>query len=102
MGDKDAKVMKVTAKAYFVKLFPNLWSISHFTVMMLRGDQGVINEPTVFDTGGGTINYGEFLMHMNTMEKEERLIVAFKYFVKDGSGYIAINGLRRYYDSVSI
>ena len=46
----------------------------------------------------GTIDYGEFLaatLHMNKMEREENLVVAFSYFDKDGSGYITIDELQQ-------
>lgn len=46
----------------------------------------------------GTIDYGEFLaatLHMNKMEREENLVAAFKYFDKDGSGYITIDELQQ-------
>lgn len=46
----------------------------------------------------GSIDYGEFLaatLHMNKMEREENLIAAFRYFDKDGSGYITIDNLQQ-------
>jgi len=46
----------------------------------------------------GTIDYGEFLaatLHINKMEREENLVVAFSYFDKDGSGYITIDELQQ-------
>ncbi|XP_052199839.1 calcium-dependent protein kinase 26-like [Diospyros lotus] len=39
----------------------------------------------------GTIDYGEFIaatLHLNKIEREDRLFAAFSYFDKDGSGYI--------------
>lgn len=41
--------------------------------------------------GNGTIDYIEFItatMHLNRMEREDRLYKAFEYFDKDRSGYI--------------
>jgi len=41
--------------------------------------------------GNGTIDYLEFVtatMHMNRMDKQDRLFTAFQYFDKDNSGYI--------------
>ncbi|KAI7729010.1 hypothetical protein M8C21_024555, partial [Ambrosia artemisiifolia] len=45
----------------------------------------------------GTIDYGEFVaatLHMNKIEKENHLFVAFSYFDKDGSGYITADELQ--------
>ncbi|KAG6537738.1 hypothetical protein ZIOFF_002834 [Zingiber officinale] len=46
----------------------------------------------------GTIDYGEFIaatIHLNKLEREEHLIVAFSYFDKDGSGYITVDELQQ-------
>lgn len=46
----------------------------------------------------GSIDYGEFLaatLHVNKTEREEHLIAAFRYFDKDGSGYITIDELQQ-------
>lgn len=45
----------------------------------------------------GTIDYGEFIaatLHLNKLDREEHLVVAFSYFDKDGSGYITIDELQ--------
>ncbi|CAH8273708.1 unnamed protein product [Arabidopsis lyrata] len=45
----------------------------------------------------GTIDYGEFIaatIHLNKLEREEHLLSAFRYFDKDGSGYITIDELQ--------
>ena len=41
--------------------------------------------------GDGTIDYLEFItttMHMNRMDREDHLYIAFQYFDKDSRGYI--------------
>ncbi|KAD4888531.1 hypothetical protein E3N88_20604 [Mikania micrantha] len=46
----------------------------------------------------GTIEYGEFLaatLHMNKLEREENLLAAFRFFDKDGSGYITMDELQQ-------
>ncbi|XP_040997232.1 calcium-dependent protein kinase SK5 [Juglans microcarpa x Juglans regia] len=46
----------------------------------------------------GTIDYGEFLaatLHLNKLEREENLLLAFSFFDKDGSGYITIDELQQ-------
>ncbi|KAG5014531.1 hypothetical protein JHK85_020667 [Glycine max] len=46
--------------------------------------------------GNGTIDYIEFItatMHMNRMEREDRLYKAFEYFDNDKSGYITMEEL---------
>ncbi|XP_020248982.1 calcium-dependent protein kinase 26-like [Asparagus officinalis] len=46
----------------------------------------------------GTIDYGEFIaatIHLNKLEREEHLAAAFKYFDKDGSGYITVDELQQ-------
>lgn len=46
----------------------------------------------------GTIDYGEFIaatMHLNKLEREEHLLAAFRYFDKDGSGYITFDELQQ-------
>ncbi|XP_076923010.1 calcium-dependent protein kinase 26-like [Bidens hawaiensis] len=46
----------------------------------------------------GTIDYGEFVaatIHLNKLEREEHLVAAFKYFDKDGSGYITVDELQQ-------
>ncbi|XP_023532474.1 calcium-dependent protein kinase SK5-like [Cucurbita pepo subsp. pepo] len=46
----------------------------------------------------GTIDYGEFLaatIHLNKLEREENLLLAFSYFDKDGSGFITIDELQQ-------
>ncbi|XP_047329192.1 calcium-dependent protein kinase 26-like isoform X2 [Impatiens glandulifera] len=46
----------------------------------------------------GTIDYGEFIaatIHLNKLEREEHLMAAFKYFDKDGSGYITVDELQQ-------
>lgn len=46
----------------------------------------------------GTIDYGEFIaatIHLNKLEREEHLLSAFRYFDKDGSGYITIDELQQ-------
>ncbi|CAJ1971650.1 unnamed protein product [Sphenostylis stenocarpa] len=46
----------------------------------------------------GTIDYGEFIaatVHLNKLEREEHLIAAFRYFDKDGSGYITVDELQQ-------
>lgn len=46
----------------------------------------------------GTIDYGEFLaatLHLNKMDREENLTVAFSFFDKDGSGYITIDEIQQ-------
>lgn len=46
----------------------------------------------------GTIDYGEFIaatIHLNKLEREEHLVAAFRYFDKDGSGYITIDELQQ-------
>lgn len=46
----------------------------------------------------GTIDYGEFIaatIHLNKLEREEHLVQAFRYFDKDGSGYITIDELQQ-------
>ncbi|KAG6484626.1 calcium-dependent protein kinase 26-like [Zingiber officinale] len=46
----------------------------------------------------GTIDYGEFIaatIHLNKLEREEHLLVAFSYFDKDGSGYITADELQQ-------
>ncbi|XP_019155393.1 PREDICTED: calcium-dependent protein kinase 17-like [Ipomoea nil] len=48
--------------------------------------------------GNGTIDYEEFItatMHLNKMDREEHLYVAFQYFDKDNSGYITIEELEQ-------
>nr|POE63908.1 calcium-dependent protein kinase 4 [Quercus suber] len=50
-----------------------------------------------FDNSG-TIDYGEFLaatMHLNKLEREENVLLAFSFFDKDGSGDITINELQQ-------
>jgi calcium-dependent protein kinase len=45
-----------------------------------------------------TINYEEFIaatVPLNKIDREEHLIAAFKYFDKDGSGYITVDKLQR-------
>ncbi|XP_028092309.1 calcium-dependent protein kinase 4-like isoform X2 [Camellia sinensis] len=45
----------------------------------------------------GTIDYGEFIaatVHLNKLEREEHLVAAFRYFDKDGSGYITVDELQ--------
>ncbi|XP_040971842.1 calcineurin subunit B-like [Gossypium hirsutum] len=42
--------------------------------------------------------YGEFIaatVHPNKLEREEHLVVAFRYFDKDGSGYITVDELQQ-------
>lgn len=44
--------------------------------------------------GNGTIDYIEFItatMHLNRVDKEDRLFKAFQYFDKDGSGYSSLS-----------
>ena len=46
----------------------------------------------------GTIDWGEFIaatVHLNKLEREEHLVAAFKYFDKDGSGYITVDELQQ-------
>ncbi|XP_026666112.1 LOW QUALITY PROTEIN: calcium-dependent protein kinase 17-like [Phoenix dactylifera] len=46
----------------------------------------------------GTIDYGEFIaarLHLNKIEREDNLFVAFSYFDKDGSGYITQDELQK-------
>ncbi|KAJ4868539.1 Calcium-dependent protein kinase 5 [Raphanus sativus] len=46
----------------------------------------------------GTIDYSEFIaatIHLNKLEREEHLVAAFRYFDKDGSGYITIDELQQ-------
>ncbi|KAI7742680.1 hypothetical protein M8C21_027823 [Ambrosia artemisiifolia] len=46
----------------------------------------------------GTIDYGEFVaatMHLNKLDREEHLVSAFRYFDKDGSGYITVDELQQ-------
>ncbi|ONM10071.1 Calcium-dependent protein kinase 20 [Zea mays] len=46
----------------------------------------------------GTIDYGEFIaatLHINKVEKEDKLFAAFSYFDKDGSGYITQDELQK-------
>ncbi|OMO56559.1 Calcium-binding EF-hand [Corchorus capsularis] len=46
----------------------------------------------------GTIDYGEFIaatVHLNKLEREEHLVAAFRYFDKDGSGYITVDELQQ-------
>ncbi|XP_031390053.1 calcium-dependent protein kinase 26-like [Punica granatum] len=46
----------------------------------------------------GTIDYGEFIaatIHLNKLEREEHLVAAFRYFDKDGSGYITVDELQQ-------
>ncbi|KAG9144781.1 hypothetical protein Leryth_017254 [Lithospermum erythrorhizon] len=46
----------------------------------------------------GTIDYGEFVaatIHLNKLEREEHLVAAFRYFDKDGSGYITVDELQQ-------
>ncbi|KAK9039942.1 hypothetical protein V6N11_015124 [Hibiscus sabdariffa] len=48
--------------------------------------------------GNGTIDYFEFItatMHMNRIEREERLYTAFQHFDKDNSGYITMEELKQ-------
>eukprot|EP00249_Psilotum_nudum_P017380 c26290_g1_i1 orf=649-2265(-) len=48
--------------------------------------------------GNGTIDYTEFItatMHLNKMEREDRLYSAFQYFDKDNSGYITMDELEQ-------
>lgn len=48
--------------------------------------------------GNGTIDYIEFItatMHMNRMEKEDRIYKSFLYFDKDNSGYITLEELKQ-------
>ncbi|CAL5356223.1 unnamed protein product [Camellia sinensis] len=46
--------------------------------------------------GNGTIDYIEFItamMHMNRVEREHHLYIAFEYFDEDKSGYITMEEL---------
>ncbi|KAE8672678.1 Calcium-dependent protein kinase 5 [Hibiscus syriacus] len=46
----------------------------------------------------GTIDYGEFIaatVHLNKLEREEHLVAAFRYFDKDGNGYITVDELQQ-------
>jgi calcium-dependent protein kinase len=46
----------------------------------------------------GTIDYGEFIaatLHLNKVEREDHLFVAFQYFDKDGSGCITDDELQQ-------
>lgn len=46
----------------------------------------------------GSIDYGEFIaatIHLNKLEREEHLMAAFRYFDKDGSGYITVDELQQ-------
>lgn len=46
----------------------------------------------------GTIDYGEFVaatLHLNKLDREEHLVAAFRYFDKDGSGYITVDELQQ-------
>ena len=46
----------------------------------------------------GTIDYREFIaatVHLNKLEREEHLVAAFRYFDKDGSGYITVDELQQ-------
>ncbi|CAI0402314.1 unnamed protein product [Linum tenue] len=46
----------------------------------------------------GTIDYAEFIaatLHLNKVEREDRLFAAFAYFDKDGSGYITKDELQQ-------
>lgn len=46
----------------------------------------------------GTIDYGEFIaatIHLNKLEREEHILAAFRYFDKDGSGYITVDELQQ-------
>nr|ABK79679.2 calcium-dependent protein kinase 3 [Rubia cordifolia] len=46
----------------------------------------------------GTIDYGEFIaatIHLNKLEREEHVMAAFRYFDKDGSGYITVDELQQ-------
>ncbi|KAE9590779.1 putative protein kinase CAMK-CDPK family [Lupinus albus] len=48
----------------------------------------------------GTIDYGEFLaatLHLNKVDRENHLVIAFSYFDKDGSGYITQDELQQAY-----
>eukprot|EP00271_Cylindrocystis_brebissonii_P017024 TRINITY_DN424_c0_g1_i4.p1 TRINITY_DN424_c0_g1~~TRINITY_DN424_c0_g1_i4.p1 ORF type:complete len:505 (+),score=136.56 TRINITY_DN424_c0_g1_i4:202-1716(+) len=48
--------------------------------------------------GNGAIDYGEFLaatMHLNRIEQEESLFLAFSHFDKDQSGFISIDELQQ-------
>ncbi|CAN1306761.1 Calcium-dependent protein kinase 2 [Linum perenne] len=46
----------------------------------------------------GTIDYPEFIaatLHLNKIEREDRLLTTFSYFDKDGSGYITLDKLQQ-------
>ncbi|KAK1433362.1 hypothetical protein QVD17_10272 [Tagetes erecta] len=46
----------------------------------------------------GTIEYGEFIaatLHMNKLERDENLLAAFRFFDKDGSGFITMDELQQ-------
>ncbi|OMO77096.1 Calcium-binding EF-hand [Corchorus capsularis] len=48
----------------------------------------------------GTIDYGEFIaatVHLNKLECGQHLVASFRYFDKDGSGYITVDELQQAY-----
>ncbi|XP_071726263.1 calcium-dependent protein kinase 26 isoform X1 [Rutidosis leptorrhynchoides] len=57
-----------------------------------------VDVPQADVDNSGTIDYGEFVaatIHLNKLEREEHLVAAFRYFDKDGSGYITVDELQQ-------
>ncbi|KAI7729015.1 hypothetical protein M8C21_024560, partial [Ambrosia artemisiifolia] len=83
----DATTSDATDVTHWVIHFQILTLIVKLAKMLTQAD--------VDDSG--TIDYGEFVaatLHMNKIEKENHLFVAFSYFDKDGSGYITADELQ--------
>ncbi|KAK6158304.1 hypothetical protein DH2020_005618 [Rehmannia glutinosa] len=76
------------------EMFKSMDTDNSGTISFEELKAGLLNLADV--DGNGTIDYIEFItatMHLNRMEREDRLYKAFEYFDKDCSGYITIEEL---------
>nr|XP_023890083.1 calcium-dependent protein kinase SK5-like [Quercus suber] len=71
--------------------------LKQVTSELIKSEIKDLMDAADFDNSG-TIDYGEFLaatMHLNKLEREENVLLAFSFFDKDGSGDITINELQQ-------
>ncbi|XP_057726114.1 calcium-dependent protein kinase 26 isoform X1 [Arachis stenosperma] len=91
VGHSSMKIIHL----YFVYLPPSLFSSLLFTLCSIQLKHLLFQADV---DNSGTIDYGEFIaatIHLNKLEREEHLIAAFRYFDKDGSGYITVDELQQ-------
>ena len=85
----------------FVSMINQLWWFSYesvWFVCLLVLEPLDLNFFQADIDNSGTIDYGEFIaatIHLNKLEREEHLVAAFRYFDKDGSGYITVDELQQ-------